>query len=518
MQSIKSIIALTAISFLLAPGSSLASQDSESKSSPKSKDDEYNEIVIDLSNIPEKDIKAISTYSDGLMSTKQEKDENGEYYLLSKDSQLKLFGDIIKLPKWLSVDLDYASNTAIWDYDSWYAQQIVGSVQVNLKESKSTELSRWTLNASVGSAAGDSIAPFILGDTPAFILPQQIYGFGNIVRLYDVSVERNSHQSILFPSIKVGKFNAYDDFASNYFYCSYMNLAFCGQVNSPMFASKAPFAPVNNFGLVAGWEPSETFEFKYGLYQLNTNSWSTSSNGFDFDIGSDFSQGVQNFAQIDYTFKKYKPKSIKSIALNKKLGIDVDERILVDNELPDSKLQIGGWIGSGQASSELYTNQNYTSCSSAYCKLNGSAQSLNSASGIYAMANTEFDLFNIFHDGVAWANIGLAMDSRVETTNSNMDGGPSSFALGLIGKGLVRQRPFDELVLGFSRVFWDQRSSESSFKRSSQNILELGYRLMLNKNLIIQPGLQYIAQNSLDQKNPSSQGVLIGGLQLEIKF
>lgn len=518
MQNIKSIIALTVAGFLLAPGSSLANQNAQSKSAPYSKDVEYREDVINLGNSSEHGIKAISTSGGGLMSIKLEQDEDGGYYLLSKNSQLKLLGDTIKLPKWLSVDLDYTSNTAVWDFDSWYAQQIVASAQINLKESKSTELSRWTFNASVGSAAGDSIAPFILGDTTPFILPQQIYGFGNIVRLYDISLARNSDQSTLFPSIKVGKFNAYDDFASNYFYCSYMNLAFCGQINSPMFASKAPFAPVNNFGLVANWEPSETFEFKYGLYQLNTNSWNTNSNGFDFDIGSDFSQGVQSFAQIDYTFKKHKPKSIKSNALSKKLGIDIDERILVDNELPDSKLQIGGWIGSGQANNKLYSNQNYISCSSAYCKLSGSTQSLNSASGIYAMANTEFNLFNIFHDGVAWANIGLALDPRVETTNSNTDGGPSSFALGLIGKGLVRQRPFDELVLGFSRVFWDQRSSENDFKRSSQNIVEFGYRLMLNKNLIIQPGLQYIIQDSLDQKNASSQGVLIGGLQLEFKF
>lgn len=511
----KFLLPLSAIFSLATPfDPALAEKNTNSPPLVASKGTDYFDISLDKSILHPRQSQV------HLASLKESNDPQRDYYLLTKDSQIKLFGDIIKLPKWLSIDLDYVSNSIVWNYESWYAQQVVAAIQIDPGKGTSGELSNWIFDVSAGSASGDSVAPFILGQaTPPFILPQQIFGFGNIVRLYDITLSRKSDPSSVIPSIKFGKFNAYDDFASNYFYCSYMNLAFCGQINSPMFASKAPFAPVNNFGFVAKWHPKNNLDMKYGLFQLNTNSWTPDLNGLDFDIGSAYAQGTQSYAQIDYTFKKYNPKEIRSNALNKSLGLDADERVLVDNELPDSKIQLGAWYGSGQASSELYSSLDYLSCGSAYCQLSDSVQSLENASGVYLMANTEFDFFNVFHDGVAWANIGLVSNSRVETAGSNVNAGPNSFAIGYIGKGLLRQRPFDEFVMGFSRVSWAQRYVlDNRINTASQNVFELGYRFMIDKNLILQPGLQFIYQDSIDRQAVADKGVLIGGLQVEFKF
>ena len=108
------------------------------------------------------------------------------------------------------------------------------------------------IESTLGYACGDSVAPLI-SLSPANFLPQQIYGFGKVARLYGLSLTSDSRPSFYVPALKVGKLNSCDDFASNYFYCSYMSLAFCGQVNGPLFSSRAPFAPVNNYGAVAGW-------------------------------------------------------------------------------------------------------------------------------------------------------------------------------------------------------------------------------------------------------------------------
>jgi len=467
--------------------------------------------------------KAHSSCLPGLLASNQAKE-----LILDNQSHTKLFGDIIKIPSWLGIDLDYVSNSVAWDNKSWYAQQLVASIHIAFDqkiddEVSRSELSRWSFDSTLGYASGDSVAPFV-SLSPANFLPQQIYGYGNVARLYSLSLTRDSRPSSFFPAIKIGKLNSYDDFASNYFYCSYMSLAFCGQVNSPMFASKAPFAPVNNYGAVASWTAKNKLLLKYGIYQLNTESWNPGYHGLDFSLASPYSQGAQQFFQIDYVFNKRALKSLNSDSAKRKFGYSFEDRILLDNNLPDSKIQIGGWYGSGRTAASLYSNDGYTSCHHAYCKLSTKVQSLSGAGGIYAMANSDFSFFHLFHDGVVWANVGFPFDSYVQSSGSSTDGGPSSFAVGFIGKGLFRGRPFDEFVVGYSRAFWSQLCA-GSYSQANQNVVELGYRFMIGKGLVIQPGMQYIVQHSasLDSAGLSFSGygntpAWLATLQIEYKF
>ena len=185
----------------------------------------------------------------------------------------------------------------------------------------------------------------------------------------------------------------------------------------------------------------------------------------------------------------------------------MEDRILLDNNLPDSKIQIGGWCGGGRAAASLYSNDGYTSCQHAYCKLSNKVQSLAGAAGIYAMVNSGFSFFNLFRDGVVWANVGFPLDSYVQSSGSSTDGGSSSFAFGFIGKSLFSERPFDEFVVGYSRAFWSQLYA-GSYSHANQNVIELGYGFMIGKGVVVQPGMQCIVQQStsLDSAGLSSSG------------
>ncbi|MEI7665292.1 MAG: hypothetical protein WCI65_04505 [Synechococcaceae cyanobacterium ELA263] len=146
---------------------------------------------------------------------------------------------------------------------------------------------------------------------------------------------------------------------------------------------------------------------------MNTDSWNPGYHGLDFSFGSPYSRGAQQYFQIDYVFNKRALTPLNSDRAKRKLGYSMEDRILLDNNLPDSKIQIGGWCGGGRAAALLYSSDGCTSCQHAYCKLSNKVQSLAGAAGIYAMVNSGFSFFNLFRDGVVWANVGFPLHSYV---------------------------------------------------------------------------------------------------------
>ena len=89
---------------------------------------------------------------------------------------------------------------------------------------------------------------------------------------------------------------------------------------------------------------------------------------------------------------------------------------------------------------------------------------------------------------------------------------------------MFSERPFDEFVVGYSRAFWSQLYA-GSYSQANQNVIELGYRFMIGKGVVVRPGMQCIVQHSasLDSAGLSSSGygntpAWLASLQLEYKF
>lgn len=89
---------------------------------------------------------------------------------------------------------------------------------------------------------------------------------------------------------------------------------------------------------------------------------------------------------------------------------------------------------------------------------------------------------------------------------------PEFVAGGWVGKGVIRSRPFDAVVVGLSNANWSRAIPNGPIWES---VLKLGNQVMLGKSASIQPNLQYVF-------NPMGQGkvddALVLGLQMNITF
>jgi porin len=108
-------------------------------------------------------------------------------------------------------------------------------------------------------------------------------------------------------------------------------------------------------------------------------------------------------------------------------------------------------------------------------------------------------------DGRLWANATYGLRSGVQEV-------PNTYAAGWIGKGVIRTRPHDALVLGVTNANWNRRIQGGPIWETA---MELGYQLALGSNATLQPSAQYIF-------NPMGRGevddALVLGLQLNVSF
>ena len=81
---------------------------------------------------------------------------------------------------------------------------------------------------------------------------------------------------------------------------------------------------------------------------------------------------------------------------------------------------------------------------------------------------------------------------------------------GWVGKGVIRSRPSDAVVVGLSNANWSRAIPDGP---TWESVLELGYQVMLGGNASVQPNVQYVF-------NPMGQGkvddALVLGLQMSI--
>jgi porin len=84
----------------------------------------------------------------------------------------------------------------------------------------------------------------------------------------------------------------------------------------------------------------------------------------------------------------------------------------------------------------------------------------------------------------------------------------SFLGAGLLIQGIVPRRPLDLLVLGAGRA--------AGLGTGDEGMVELGYQWQINRNLALQPTLQWIIHPS--GASPTPPGILAAGLQISLTF
>jgi porin len=81
-----------------------------------------------------------------------------------------------------------------------------------------------------------------------------------------------------------------------------------------------------------------------------------------------------------------------------------------------------------------------------------------------------------------------------------------------VGKGILRRRPHDALILGMTHATW---SSQAPSGQIWESILELGYRIALGDNASLQPNLQFILNPDGISEVPDALAI---GVQMTLLF
>ena len=105
--------------------------------------------------------------------------------------------------------------------------------------------------------------------------------------------------------------------------------------------------------------------------------------------------------------------------------------------------------------------------------------------------------------------------SAVLGSNQEINQVPFAIMAGSISQGVIPSRPFDQLVLAFSR---SSLSANSNYNGSSQiysAMAELDYVIKLNQRFALEPGIQFIFNPS---GNSDYANIIAPTLQLTLSF
>ena len=163
----------------------------------------------------------------------------------------------------------------------------------------------------------------------------------------------------------------------------------------------------------------------------------------------------------------------------------------LQNKLPDPVLQLGVVSGSWR-----------------FPQLNNPKRWENRANSIFASATLPVP-FALGHGSRLWGSAVIGTEPAINPVPLFLEGG-------WITQGVIRQRPFDSVVLGLARSSFSPSLGRASGQRMTyEGMIELGYILQLSQELALQPGVQVIV-------NPEGTGdnetLVVPGLQVSFNW
>ena len=398
----------------------------------------------------------------------------------------------LDVPDWLSLSFGYVNeiNGNPWgglEQTATYTHNLSLNMTASSGLARSAEdwqeWDHWSLIANLSQRSGTSLSESI----PNAQAVQQIFGYGQTFRLAGLWVERHQTESGLL-KIKAGKVATFDDFASSPLFCFYSNNGFCGQIWGIPNSLPVAAYPANQYGAVAHLGKTDSTTLRYGIYQINPDAFEPGYHGADFQLNAS-RDGVAQFLQIDWPFSRTLALPVKQLDDGRVVRVPEDEKDLdFVSGLPAPGLQLGGWLGRWD-----------------FPQLEDPEQWSARNDGVYGLVSLPLTLGGLALDGRLWTTASYGFNPDVQTI-------PIFVAAGWVGKGVLRRRPHDALVLGVTHATW---SSQAPGGQDWESILELGYQIALGDNASIQPNLQFILNPDGTSEVPDSIAI---GVQMTVLF
>jgi porin len=388
--------------------------------------------------------------------------------------------ELLQLPDWMQLELSVTAEPLFNPHGgersagSWIQQGTLNlslSSGLNKASSSWQELDHWQLSVTVNHDAGDAYYNSAIG--ALFPLQQAAYPAG--FYLSEIAIQRQRGNGWL--NLKAGILPINPDFVEVPVLGNYVHSAFNNTLN--ITVEGLPINPYAAFGGVVTAQTSPELSLRYGLFDLSSTKPLSRWLGLpDGAIGSN--TGVAQFLQLDLQPSSMAAQPLPAcrteqgiVRWNPRRGI-CPAPVRVENQLHNGLLSLGGFLTS------------------------------DNGNGVYGSLTVPAGLPLGLTDRL-WLGASYAPDaSRVIA--------PIFVGGGLIVQGPLPGRPLDVAVLGIGRGGLSNQLSSSAY----EGMLELGYRLQLNRSLGLQPTVQWIF-NPSDAPQPLP-GILAAGLQIQLSF
>lgn len=387
---------------------------------------------------------------------------------------------LLRLPSWIDIGLAYTAEPMLNPLGG-SSQRAGWMQQTALSMSLSSGLSRpvsqwrepdhWSLNANVNHFSGDPS----YGEQIGALFPLQQLAHNTGFWLSEASISRASGNGWI--SVKGGVVPLNPDFISAPIFDFYVHSAFNDTLN--IAVDDLPINPISALGGIVSLQPSPAISLRYGWFDLSTSlplsSWLGVRQTFR-DRG-----GSAQLLQLDVTPEAGLP-STELKACRRGTGIQRRREactapVQVSRQLPTTRFSLGG----------IHTS--------------------NEGQGLYGSLTVPSGL-QLGLDNRLWLGGSLWTD---RTLNS----APSFVAGGLVVQGPLASRPLDVLVLGLGKAGLSRRA-DPGLPDGFEAMVELGYQVQINRNVALQPTLQWILQPSGTAAPLPS--ILAAGLQLSVSF
>ncbi|MFN7740250.1 MAG: carbohydrate porin [Cyanobacteriota bacterium] len=402
------------------------------------------------------------------------------------------------LPDWFNLDASWTAQPILnfsggSQQTSSYADQwgfdLTFSSGIAKKDAEKSEFDRWSLHGNFGLQLG---APAYSDSVSSVFSPQSVYddqGFW----LRGLYLERNGENI----NLKFGPSMTMNDFVYADAYSYYIN----SMINNTLNLQVPGFSldPYNAWGAAIELSLAKALTLKYGIFQLSSvrgQNTDSANQYLGWNLSTSSADGLVQALKFEYSYAP-QPQGLK-VCLDKistgsylRVNAGCHKVGAVENNLPKPIVQLGGYTAGWK-----------------FPYLDESGQLGPRINGIFVHGTSLPMRLPIGHGTSLWA-------SAVLGSNQEINQVPFAIMAGSISQGVIPSRPFDQLVLAFSR---SSLSANSNYNGSSQvysAVAELDYVIKLNQRFAVEPGIQLIFNPS---GNSDYATIVAPTLQLTLSF
>lgn len=412
------------------------------------------------------------------------------------------FGEMLGLPDWMAMSLSLVNQpmgnitgSKQRTFRSIDMQAIDWSLGSGLskEDSDKDEFDRWSFRSSLATYIG--VPPYFSEDIGAAFPLQALEDTEGLQQgfwLQGLWLQRDSENL----SLKFGNNLSLDPLVESPVYNAYVN----STINSTLNLSLPgyPTVPFSSLGASLQWRANDRLTVNYGGYQLSNQRTGFPAGrwkGWRFNLDRD--DGFVQALRLDWALSETSGEPLLICMSQEHPDVVVRHHqgckrpMRLENKLPDPVLQLGAVSGSWR-----------------FPQINNPSRWENRANSIFASATLPVP-FALGHGSRLWGSAVIGTEPAINPVPLFLEGG-------WITQGVIRQRPFDSVVLGLTRSSFSPSLGRASGQRMTyEGMIELGYILQLSQELALQPGVQVIV-------NPEGTGdnetLVVPGLQVSFNW